>query len=119
MARKKPAASKNGKRPKAAKKPVPKGKRASPAEQAEKAAAIAARALDRNNWQAALKSLAVALNFDPFRTEWTDLLERAIRTGGAKPVKQFLEKSRGQPYTGFEALKAYAAFRRRAYSTAL
>jgi|GEM_PF-3498998 len=86
-------------------------------EQAEANATIASQALDGGDWKAALTPLASALQFDPFRTEWTALLDRALDAGGAE-VGPFLKRAGHQPYLGFWGLKAYAANRAGDYRTA-
>jgi tetratricopeptide (TPR) repeat protein len=79
-------------------------------EQAEAKAAGAAQALDGGDWKAALTALATAIQFDPFRTEWVSLLDRALDAGGGE-VGAFLKQSGHQPWLGFEGLKVYAAHR--------
>jgi tetratricopeptide (TPR) repeat protein len=81
-----------------------------PKEQAETGAALAAEALERGAWKAALEALAPAVQFDPFRAEWTALLDRALDAGGGE-VGAFLKQPGRQPWLGFEALKVYAAHR--------
>lgn len=86
-------------------------------EQAEANAAAATQALDGGDWKAALTSLAAALHFDPFRTEWTTLLDRVLDAGGGE-VGPFLKRDGRQPYLGFCGLKAYAANHAGDYRTA-
>jgi tetratricopeptide (TPR) repeat protein len=90
---------------------------ANPKDQAEAYAASAARALDGGDWRAALSHLAHALPVDPFRTEWTALLDRALDAAGAE-LGAFLKESGHKPGMGFQALKAYAAYRAGDFKTA-
>jgi tetratricopeptide (TPR) repeat protein len=76
---------------------------------AETEAANASQAISRNDWRAALTSLATAIQYDPFRTEWMVLVDRAIDMGGTE-AREFLKKESHQPYLGFEGLKAYSAY---------
>ena len=66
------------------------------------------KSLERGDWKAALTSLAAALLFDPFQTEWIAQLDRALDTGGTE-VGEFLKQNGHQPYIGFWGLKAYVA----------
>jgi tetratricopeptide (TPR) repeat protein len=122
----KPAASKNGKSravsPKAAKKTAArksakKQAKMSPKQAANQLAASAAEWLAKKDWQRAITNLASSLQFDPFRADWTALLDRALDMGGKK-VAAFLKKSDNEPYIGFEAIKARAAYRRGDFKTA-
>jgi tetratricopeptide (TPR) repeat protein len=88
-----------------------------PRQKAEAEAANASAALERGDWQAALTSLAHAVAFDPFRAEWTALVDRALDAGGAG-AGEFLKKESHQPYLGFEGLKAHAAHRAGDYAAA-
>jgi tetratricopeptide (TPR) repeat protein len=78
---------------------------------------MASEALERGDWKAALTSLAHAIQHDPFRAEWSALIDRAIDAGG-DDAPAFLRKESHQPYLGFEGLKAYAAYRAGDFGTA-
>jgi tetratricopeptide (TPR) repeat protein len=86
-------------------------------QRAEAEAASAAEALDRGDWRAALTSLATALEIDPFRTDWTALLDRALDAGGAE-VEGFLRQPGHPSWIGTQALKAHAAHRAGDHKTA-
>jgi tetratricopeptide (TPR) repeat protein len=79
-------------------------------------AASAADALARGDWEAALAGLADALSNNPFRPEWTALLERALTAGGTR-ADAVLRKS-GENWVGYRGLRAYAEHQRGAFASA-
>jgi len=86
-------------------------------QQAAADAARATEALERGDWKSALTSLAAAVEFDPFRTEWLALLDRALAAGGTDAEK-FISTGGHKPWIGFQGLRAATAQRRGDYKTA-
>ncbi len=87
--------------------------------QAATDATKAAKALDRDDWKAALKLLASAVQMDPFRAETIALLDRVLDEAGSK-AEAFIKKGGPEEtWAGFQGIKAYAAHRRGDFKTAL